>query len=126
MNQNQMTPHDPMTPQPQMTPEQMQVLQQQQQMMMQQQMLQQQMLQQQSNPMMNGGKIHNRERTVAILLCFFLGGLGAHKFYTGRVAMGVLYALFFWTFLPAIAAFVELIMFAVQSDEQFDRQYNYA
>lgn len=107
-----------------LSPEQMQ------QMMMQQQMMQQQMMQQQmmqgSNPMMQGGKIHNRERTVAILLCFFLGGVGAHKFYTGRIAMGVLYLLLFWTFLPAIAAFVELIMFAVQSDEQFDIQYNYA
>ena len=126
MNQNPMISQDPMTPQPQMTPEQMQMLQQQQQMMMQQQLLQQQLLQQQSNPMMRGGKTHNRERMTAILLCFFLGGVGAHKFYTGRVGMGVVYLLFFWTFLPAIAAFVELIIFLTQSDEQFDRQYNYA
>lgn len=26
-----------------------------------------------------------------VLLCFFLGGLGAHKFYRGKIGMGILY-----------------------------------
>lgn len=28
---------------------------------------------------------------VALILCFFLGGFGAHKFYEGKVGMGILY-----------------------------------
>ncbi len=32
-----------------------------------------------------------RNKWVAVLLCFFLGGIGAHKFYEGKIGMGVLY-----------------------------------
>jgi hypothetical protein len=35
--------------------------------------------------------------TTGFLLAFFLGGLGAHHFYMGRVGLGVLYAVFCWT-----------------------------
>ena len=35
------------------------------------------------------GKAKNK--WVAVLLCFFLGGFGAHKFYEGKVGMGILY-----------------------------------
>lgn len=37
----------------------------------------------------NGGKRKNK--WVAFLLCFFLGFYGAHKFYEGRIGMGILY-----------------------------------
>lgn len=32
-----------------------------------------------------------KSKWVALLLCFFLGVLGAHKFYEGKIGMGVLY-----------------------------------
>lgn len=51
-----------------------------------------------------------KDKTTALLLTFFLGGLGAHHYYMGNVALGVLYTLFCWTFIPAVAAFVELFM----------------
>jgi hypothetical protein len=35
----------------------------------------------------NGGP---RKQLVAFLLCFFLGGLGIHRFYTGHTAIGVI------------------------------------
>lgn len=35
------------------------------------------------------GKAKNK--WVAFLLCFFLGYLGAHKFYEGKIGMGILY-----------------------------------
>lgn len=36
-----------------------------------------------------GAKAKNK--WIALLLCFFLGALGAHKFYEGKVGMGILY-----------------------------------
>ncbi len=32
-----------------------------------------------------------KNKWVALLLCFFLGEFGAHKFYEGKILMGVLY-----------------------------------
>ena len=64
-----------------------------------------------------------KSRVVAIILALFLGGLGAHKFYLGRVAAGVLYLLFFWTFIPAIVAFIEMIVYITMSDEAFAEKY---
>lgn len=32
-----------------------------------------------------------KNKWVALLLCFFLGWLGGHKFYEGKIGMGVLY-----------------------------------
>ena len=41
----------------------------------------------------NNTVVMGRERSkwVALLLCFFLGYLGAHKFYEGKTGMGILY-----------------------------------
>ncbi|RJX80311.1 NINE protein [Escherichia coli] len=58
----------------------------------------------------------------AALLAFFLGGLGAHKFYLGKVGQGFLY-LFCWTFIPAIVAFIEFFIYLCTSDEDFARKY---
>lgn len=43
----------------------------------------------------------------AILLAFFLGGVGAHHFYMRRIGLGILYSLFCWTFVPLIIALIE-------------------
>ena len=37
--------------------------------------------------------VRAKNKWVAFLLCFFLGYLGAHKFYEGRAGMGILYLL---------------------------------
>ena len=49
-------------------------------------------------------------KVVYCLLAFFFGGLGFHKFYAGKVAAGILYILFVWTFIPALVAFIDLII----------------
>lgn len=44
------------------------------------------------NTNVNGGRMGRpRNKWVALLLCIFLGFFGAHKFYEGKVGMGILY-----------------------------------
>ena len=45
----------------------------------------------------NNGGYYRKElnKWVALLLCIFLGWIGAHKFYEGKTGMGILY-LFTW------------------------------
>jgi TM2 domain-containing membrane protein YozV len=57
-----------------------------------------------------------KNATTAFLLCFFLGGIGAHKFYLGRMGEGVVYLLFFWTLIPGIFALCELFTISRQVD----------
>src|SRR5208283_3486523 len=51
-----------------------------------------------------------KSRSIAILLAIFLGGFGIHKFYLNKPGQGVLYLLFCWTFIPAIAGLIEAIV----------------
>ena len=44
-----------------------------------------------------------------LLLTFFLGGLGIHKFYAGKPIAGIFYLIFCWTYVPGIIAFFEFI-----------------
>jgi len=67
--------------------------------------------------------ISEKSKTTAALLAFFLGGLGAHKFYLGRTGMGVLYLVFCWTFVPAIISLVEGIQLLGMSDSEFAMKY---
>ena len=64
-----------------------------------------------------------RNKVVAALLAFFLGGIGVHKFYLGQIGQGVIYLLFSWTFVPAIVAFIEGIIYLTMSDEAFFVKY---
>jgi TM2 domain-containing membrane protein YozV len=64
-----------------------------------------------------------RTRVAAALFAFFLGGFGVHKFYLGRTGEGVIYLIFCWTFIPAIVAFIEGIVYLTMSDEDFARKY---
>ncbi|MBQ7338637.1 MAG: TM2 domain-containing protein [Clostridia bacterium] len=43
------------------------------------------------NANVNGRSGRAKNKWVALLLCFFLGFFGAHKFYEGKVGMGILY-----------------------------------
>lgn len=53
---------------------------------------------------------HVVNKVVYCVLAFFLGGLGIHKFYAGRIGKGILYILFCWTCIPSIIALIEFIM----------------
>ena len=42
--------------------------------------------------------ISRKSKTVALLLCIFLGYFGAHKFYVGKIGTGILYLCTFGLF----------------------------
>jgi len=62
-------------------------------------------------------------RYTAALLAFFLGWIGGHKFYLGRMISGGLYMLFCWSLIPAVIAIIEGIIYMSMSDESFQRKY---
>ena len=65
-----------------------------------------------------------KERSIAILLAFLLGGFGAHKFYLGKTNQGVLMLLFCWTLIPAFIAFFNFFGLIFMSELWFDLKYN--
>lgn len=67
---------------------------------------------------------HNRDKTTAILLAFFLGGIGVQCFYLGQNFLGVLSILFCWTGIPAIFGLIQFIYLLCISKENFDRTFN--
>jgi len=62
-------------------------------------------------------------KAALLLLTFFLGGIGAHKFYLGKYWQGALYLIFCWTYLPALAALVEFVVYAFTSSQRLDEKY---
>lgn len=64
-----------------------------------------------------------KSKVVAALLAIFLGGLGAHKFYLGKIGQGFLYLIFCWTWIPGVVALIEGIIYLCCSDEEFQVKY---
>jgi hypothetical protein len=64
-----------------------------------------------------------RNRSVAIVLALFLGGLGMHKFYLGKNLQGFFYLAFCWTLIPALLGLVDVIRLLLQSDQAFAEAY---
>ncbi len=62
-------------------------------------------------------------KAVLLLLTFFLGCLGAHRFYLGNYGLGILYLLFFWTGIPILIALIEFIVFIFISSEKIEDNY---
>lgn len=60
-----------------------------------------------------------KSKVAAGLFGILLGGLGIHKFYMGKIGVGLIYILFCWTGIPAIIGLVEGILYLTESDEKF-------
>ena len=65
-----------------------------------------------------------KSKTTAAILAFFLGGIGIHRFYLGQGGRGIVYLLFFWTFIPALVAFIDFIIFLTMDEDKFNSKYN--
>lgn len=70
-----------------------------------------------------GYRPSGKSKLVAGLLGIFLGGLGIHKFYLGKIGMGILYLIFCWTYIPALVGFIEGIIYLCASDQEFEYKY---
>jgi TM2 domain-containing membrane protein YozV len=51
-----------------------------------------------------------KDPTAGFLLSFFLGGVGAHKYYMGNDRLGLVYLLFCWTLIPTALGIAEALV----------------
>ncbi len=66
-----------------------------------------------------------KSKGTAAVLCFFLGAIGGHKFYLGKVGIGLLYLVFCWSWIPCIISVIDFIVLLCMDEREFDRKYNY-
>ena len=64
-----------------------------------------------------------KDKNVAAILALFLGSLGVHKFYLGRIGAGVLYLIFSITFIPSILGLIDFFVLALMDQDEFQRRY---
>jgi TM2 domain-containing membrane protein YozV len=69
--------------------------------------------------------MEKRNKWIALIITFFVGWLGIHKFYLGENAAGVLYLLFSWTFIPGLLSVFDLLWLLLVSEKEFDRRFNF-
>ena len=60
-----------------------------------------------------------KNKTIAFFLALICGSIGAHKFYLGDKQKGVLYLIFFWTYIPFILGVFEAIKIIKMTDDEF-------
>lgn len=65
-----------------------------------------------------------KDKNIAAILALFMGSLGVHKFYLGRIGAGILYLVFSFTFIPAILGLIDFFALALMENEEFNRRYN--
>lgn len=65
-----------------------------------------------------------RNKTLAAIFALFFGSLGVHRFYLGQVGLGILYLVFFFTFIPFFLGLIDALVFFGMSEEEFDFRYN--
>ena len=64
-----------------------------------------------------------KSKIAAGVLGIVLGGLGIHKFYMGRIGLGIVYILFCWTGIPSIIGLVEGIIYLCTDDLTFQLKH---
>ena len=76
--------------------------------------------------------MEDKNKVVAMLLAFFLGGFGIHKFYLGCTKAGVIMLVVFLlgfvlfgipSFIIGVISLIEAILYIAKSDADFKRTY---
>jgi integrase/TM2 domain-containing membrane protein YozV len=70
---------------------------------------------------MNGKR---KSKTVALLLTFFLGWMGGHRFYLDQTGWGLVYLCLFWTSIPMFVSLVELFLVGQRVEWYNDKRRN--
>lgn len=58
----------------------------------------------------NASNVSPKSWLVTLLLCLFLGAIGIHRFYVGKIGTGILMILLLMTGISAIWAIIDLIL----------------
>lgn len=69
-------------------------------------------------------KRHKKDRITAIILAIFLGVIGIHRFYLNQTGLGILYIILSITGVSFLLSIIDVLLWAVQDEEEFDRKYN--
>ena len=67
--------------------------------------------------------IDRKSKMAAVLLAWFLGGIGIHRLYL-KQSFWWLYLLLCWTLVPALIAFFDGLQYLLMSQADFDAKYN--
>lgn len=73
---------------------------------------------------LNNDVWNNKSKPVLLLLSFFLGSLGVHKFYAGNWGWGIIYLALFTTGASFLFSMIEFIHIIFMSKDSFDKKYN--
>ena len=73
-------------------------------------------------PIHNVDYLTTKSNVTAGILAILLGSFGAHKFYMGKSSQGILYLVFFWTFIPFIIGVIEGIQYLAEGQERFSER----
>lgn len=65
-----------------------------------------------------------KDKSTAAILALFMGGIGVHKFYLGRIGAGIVYLIFSLTFVPALLGLIDFFILALMDQDEFNRRYN--
>jgi TM2 domain-containing membrane protein YozV len=65
-----------------------------------------------------------KDKNTAAILALFMGGIGVHKFYLGRIGAGIIYLIFSLTFIPAVLGLIDFFVLALMDQDEFNRRYN--
>ena len=70
-----------------------------------------------------GDSMKPANKIALVLITFFFGAIGGHKYYVKKHGLGVLYLVFIWTGIPSLIALIEFIIYLVKSEDELAEAY---